>query len=117
MPCNPSLADLPQADTGQLLCRNVPEYGQSDQPQDEAGYVVAIPPCVWGHGEGLNPPPVLFAETRLVGLSRKGGRGCWSVRRTGGGSWDDHDPVVVVVVGRDDHGRGGGAYDLKCLKF
>jgi hypothetical protein len=34
---------------------------------DEKGYVLAIPPCVWGHGEGMEPPPLLTLDTRLVG--------------------------------------------------
>jgi hypothetical protein len=36
--------------TGQLLCNAKLRYGASEQPGDEAGYLVGIEPCVW------NPP-------------------------------------------------------------
>ncbi len=49
--------------TGELLCRQVPEYVN--------GYIERIPPCLWSdvEGDGLPRPPVLTADTRLVGRS------------------------------------------------
>jgi hypothetical protein len=56
--------------TGELLCRQVPEYA--------SGYVEEIPPCVWSDNEadGLPQPPLLTPDTRLV-------RTCWVVDSCG----------------------------------
>jgi len=40
--------------TGELLCKSQPRYGEGS----EAGYLVGIPPCVWG-SPPLRPPPQL----------------------------------------------------------
>ena len=50
------------ADTGKLICRQLPVYGTSHSLNssnwyDEAGYI-AIPPCLFGpESEGLEPSP------------------------------------------------------------
>lgn len=44
--------------TGQLLCKTQPRYGNGTQVGNEAGFLVGIPPCVWG-------PPPLPAPPRL----------------------------------------------------
>ena len=54
--------ELWDMDTNTLLCRNVPTLGNStkNEAQNELGYVVAIPPCVWGSAaENLLPPPII----------------------------------------------------------
>ena len=62
--------ELFNADTGQLICRNQAVYGGSDAPRDEEGYVVAIPPCVWGGGAGAPAPLRLHSSTRLRSVAR-----------------------------------------------
>ena len=58
-------------DTGEVICFNVPLYGEGTFPSsgqhfDEAGYAVGIPPCLWGsEEEGLLPPPRVGLKTRL----------------------------------------------------
>lgn len=44
--------------TGELLCKTTPVYGSGSAPGNEAGFLVGIPPCVWG-------PPPLAAPPRL----------------------------------------------------
>ncbi|CAK8997252.1 unnamed protein product [Durusdinium trenchii] len=44
--------ELYKDSTGELLCRSHPKYGTGEQAGDEKGFVVGIPPCVWG------PPPL-----------------------------------------------------------
>jgi len=62
--------ELYNADTGALLCRQVPVYGTgSSVPFDEYGYA-AIPPCLWGYEDGLSEPPVLFVDTNLFSIKR-----------------------------------------------
>jgi len=61
--------ELYDMSTGSLLCRNVPIYGKSDNVMDESGYIIAIPPCLWG-GEGLPPPPILYPDTPLMAIKR-----------------------------------------------
>jgi len=58
------------ADTGMLICRQIPVYGQSpaataENPYDEKGYL-AIPPCLFGPDEGLWPAPYLSYDTNLT---------------------------------------------------
>jgi len=63
--------ELWNMDTGELVCRNTPVYGDGDgtDPMNEKGYVVGIPPCVWGNAdEGLPPPPVLDLDTNLLSV-------------------------------------------------
>ena len=54
-------------DTGELICRNAPVYGTGDVAQNESGYVISIPPCLFGsEEEGLLPPHVLSLDTNLT---------------------------------------------------
>mmetsp|Transcript_23640 Transcript_23640/g.65574 ORF Transcript_23640/g.65574 Transcript_23640/m.65574 type:complete len:396 (+) Transcript_23640:297-1484(+) len=63
--------ELINADTGELLCSNAPQYGSSDAATDEDGYVVAIPPCLWSTDDPRLPdPPRLKAGTRLVSIAK-----------------------------------------------
>ena len=64
------------ADTGELICRNLPAYGTmragAEGPKrfDEAGYL-ALPPCVWGNAsQGLLEPPLLLWDTNLTSIKR-----------------------------------------------
>jgi len=62
--------ELYNADTGELLCRVEPRPGQStDKVYDELGYL-AIPPCLWGHEDGLMKPVFLPSDTTLVSIKR-----------------------------------------------
>ena len=67
--------ELWNADTGKLICRQVPVYGKSpaatrENPFDEKGYV-AIPPCLYGEEEdGLMPPPYMAYNQNLTSIKR-----------------------------------------------
>jgi hypothetical protein len=77
--------ELYNADTGALICRQVPILGTSLHPNasstaggdgstggayDEKGYV-SIPPCLWGAEEhGLAPAPLLSWGTNLTSVKR-----------------------------------------------
>ena len=73
--------ELWNRDTGELICRNTAVYGNGTDPLDEKGYVVGIPPCVWGSAEeGLLPPPVLSLDTNLTSIKRANStNGHWGV--------------------------------------
>ena len=67
-------------DTGELLCRNEAVYGSSLKAMDEANYIVAIPPCLWGSDQGLLPPPVLHLDANLSCVKRANStNGHWGV--------------------------------------
>lgn len=56
----------------QILCRQIPKYGQGnvkDDKYDEAGYI-ALPPCLWGDDEGLEPSVFLPENTQLLSIKR-----------------------------------------------
>jgi len=55
--------------TGQLLCRTKPRYGTGQAAGDEAGFLVGIPPCVWGPPP-LAPPPRLRRGDLLRTVAR-----------------------------------------------
>ena len=62
--------ELYNADTGELLCRVEPRPGRStDKVFDEMGFL-AIPPCLWGHEEGLAQPVFLSMNTTLLSIKR-----------------------------------------------
>mmetsp|Transcript_19740 Transcript_19740/g.44426 ORF Transcript_19740/g.44426 Transcript_19740/m.44426 type:complete len:904 (+) Transcript_19740:70-2781(+) len=66
--------ELYRNDTGtpRLLCRQLPVYGQGNFPEDkfdEAGYV-ALPPCLWGEDEGLEPSQWLPKDTPVFSVKR-----------------------------------------------
>jgi len=63
--------ELYNADTGTLICRQVPIYGQGNPSDkyDELGYI-KIPPCLWGYENGLVPPTTLFLDTNLTSIKR-----------------------------------------------
>lgn len=64
--------DLYHVNTGQLLCRVEPIYGQStNRVYDEAGYL-ALPPCLWGDAshQGLAPPVLLPLDAELLSVKR-----------------------------------------------
>jgi hypothetical protein len=68
-------------DTGELICRNAPTYGNGTDPHNELSYVVAIPPCLWGtQEEGLLTPPRLHLDTNLSSVKRANNtHGHWGV--------------------------------------
>jgi len=56
----------------ELLCHQQPVYGQGNvhvDKYDEAGYL-ALPPCLWGNDEGLNPSVLLPPNTELVSIKK-----------------------------------------------
>ena len=63
--------ELYNADSGQLLCRHDPIYGQGkEEAFDELGYI-ALPPCLWGSPEeGLQKPVFLSYDTNLMSVKR-----------------------------------------------
>eukprot|EP00117_Sycon_ciliatum_P044302 scpid42913/ scgid31984/ len=63
--------ELYNADTGELICAVKPILGEGDEPMNEAGYVVGIPPCSWGSAEeGMAEPPVLDLNTNLMSVKK-----------------------------------------------
>lgn len=52
-------------DTGALLCETKGIYGTGDEPLNENGYVVGIPPCVW-NGDSA---PVIHLNSTLTSTS------------------------------------------------
>ena len=73
--------ELWDMDTGKLICRNVAEYGTGLSPSDEKGYVVGIPPCVWGTAaEGLESPPILHLDGNYTTIKHANStNGHWGV--------------------------------------
>ena len=62
--------ELYNADTGQLICRVEPKYGQSDNVYDERNFL-ALPPCIWGREEAsLLPPPHLSLDITLFSIKK-----------------------------------------------
>ncbi|CAE7417027.1 unnamed protein product [Symbiodinium sp. CCMP2456] len=59
--------ELYRVSTNELLCQSRPKYGTGVQAGDERGFVVGIPPCVWGPPP-LSPPPKIrrFEHLRTV---------------------------------------------------
>ena len=81
--------ELYDEDRQELICRGVPIFGGgSDAAHDEAGFIVSIPPCLWGSAdEGLRPPPRLHLTSRLAcivrynaTLAHPGAMGLWQMR-------------------------------------
>eukprot|EP00947_MAST-08B_sp_MAST-8B-sp1_P005814 g5814.t1 len=69
-------------DANKLLCRNEPLIGQGKAPtHDEKGYVVGIPPCLWGVDQkGLLPPPILSLDGNYTTIKRANSTwGHWGV--------------------------------------
>ena len=64
--------ELINADTGQLICRNGPQFGAKvGEALNEKAYAVAIPPCIWGPTEeGYPEPPVLNLDTNLQVIAK-----------------------------------------------
>jgi hypothetical protein len=53
--------------TGELICMSKPRYGNGTEAGNEKGFMVGVPPCVWGPPP-LSPPPVfgLHDKVRIV---------------------------------------------------
>ena len=72
--------ELWDTDRNLLICRNEAVYGNGTEPMNEQGYLVAIPPCVWGDGEEFETPPVLHLESNLTTIKRSNNtNGHWGV--------------------------------------
>ena len=70
--------ELWSADTNELICRNTPIYGSGTKPMDEASYLMALPPCVWG--PGYADPPILTLDMNLTAIKRANNtNGHWGV--------------------------------------
>lgn len=53
--------------TGKLLCRTENRYGDGSSEIDADGFVVGIPPCVWGQNSSNQPPSFgVFDKVRIV---------------------------------------------------
>jgi len=61
--------ELYHANTGKLLCHMDAQYGASDELYDEKGYV-HLPPCLWGHEDGLPKPLLLGLDDELLSIKR-----------------------------------------------
>jgi len=62
--------ELYNADTGELLCQQLPLSGTGSSSRfDELSYI-ALPPCLWGYEDGLMPPVRLQLETNLMSIKR-----------------------------------------------
>jgi len=61
--------ELFNADTGELLCSQIPVYGTNNDIFNELGYI-AIPPCLWGYEDGLITPPLLQMTTNLMSVKK-----------------------------------------------
>eukprot|EP00117_Sycon_ciliatum_P029408 scpid52803/ scgid23424/ len=62
--------ELYNADTGLLLCRHLPVYGEGSPENkfDEKGYLL-LPPCLWGLEEdGLEPPVLLPFDGNMTSI-------------------------------------------------
>lgn len=55
--------------TGELLCASHPIYGTGSEAGNEQGYMVGVPPCVWGPPP-LQQPPRLRAADKVRIVSR-----------------------------------------------
>jgi hypothetical protein len=72
-------------DTGELLCRNEPSYGDGSGPHQVKGYIMGIPPCVWGRGSSagggqLREAPRLHLDSNLSTIKRANNtNGHWGV--------------------------------------
>eukprot|EP01052_Picozoa_sp_SAG31_P014249 SAG31_NODE_877_length_11303_cov_18.744556_9_plen_890_part_00 len=69
----------------QLLCQTKIDYGQSDKPQDEMGYILGNQPCIFG--VGFQEPPVIKTTTKLMSIKyqnnthpRYGDMALWELR-------------------------------------
>jgi len=73
--------ELWDLDTNRLVCRNEARIGGGEDPMDEKGFVVGIPPCVWGSAsEGLQEPPLIHLESNLTCIKRSNNtNGHWGV--------------------------------------
>jgi len=78
-------------DTGELLCQQIPKYGQNaSRKYDEPGFL-ALPPCLWGDEVGLNPSVLLPPNTPMLAIkkNRNTGQGhfgemaSWQMRGVG----------------------------------
>jgi len=65
-------AELWDTDRDVLICRNEPTYGTgASDTHDERGYVVGIPPCVWGdEAAGLRPPLLVHLDANFSSIKR-----------------------------------------------
>ena len=98
--------ELYNADTGNLICRQVPLTGTSPtasaaNPYDEQGYI-AVPPCLFGNAsEGLAPEPFLAYDQNLTSIKKNnntyGHYGTWRGTNSNApiarqGSYSSHRP-------------------------
>jgi hypothetical protein len=61
--------ELYNVQTGELLCASHPIYGTGSEAGNETGYIVGVPPCVWGPPP-LRQPPRLRAGDKVRTVSR-----------------------------------------------
>ena len=63
--------ELYNADTGDILCRVVPDSGSGNTSKkyDEKDYI-KLDPCVWGYDKGLLEPPFITWDTNLTSIKK-----------------------------------------------
>jgi hypothetical protein len=61
--------ELYNADTGELICRQTPTFGNGTGKFNELDYI-AIPPCLWGYEPGLVQPMLLQLDTNLLSVKK-----------------------------------------------
>lgn len=62
--------EMYNAQTNELLCASRPTMGTGTEAGNEEGFVVGIPPCVFGHDEGMQAPPTLGRKDKVRLVSR-----------------------------------------------
>jgi hypothetical protein len=94
--------ELWNQDTGELLCANEPTYGTGTEAVNEKGYLVAIPPCIWGYEPGLQRPPRISLDSNLTAVkvansthSHTGVMALWQMR-AGYLSAARHGPMLTT---------------------
>jgi hypothetical protein len=56
------------ADTNELICGVTARYGNSTTELFNEVNYVALPPCLWGHQDGLQTPPTISPDTNLIAI-------------------------------------------------
>lgn len=68
----PSCVDMTlyRNDTGEIICAQIPKYGNGTGDKFSEPNFLELPPCLWGPDEGLNPSVLLPNNTPLLSIKR-----------------------------------------------